>query len=150
MKIRFVVSFHETAWKSFLDIFVRHFSLGIFSPQRKCRLWSEKTDRCSPLPRTRRRAARSAGNSSFSSSRPSSSSFRSLLLLPRTTSTTNERHHHHQHRHRSTRRHSSTPSLPEGRKRDERSARKSPTSGSSTQRARAWRERQAEPAGRLV
>jgi hypothetical protein len=68
MKIRFVVSFHETAWKSFLDIFVRHFSLGIFSPQRKCRLWSEKTDnRCSPLPRTtRRRAARSAGNSSSS------------------------------------------------------------------------------------
>ena len=138
MKIRFVVSFHETAWKSFLDIFVRHFSLGIFSPQRKCRLWSEKTDnRCSPLPRTRRRAARSAGNSSFSSSRPSSSSFRSLLLLPRTTSTTNERHHHHHHhhhhhRHRSTRRHSSTPSLPEGRKRDERSARKSPTSGSGS------------------
>ena len=132
MKIRFVVSFHETfAWKSFLDIFVRHFSLGIFSPQRKCRLWSEKTDnRCSPLPRTtrRRRAARSAGNSSFSSSRPSSSSFRSLLLLPRTTtSTTNERH-----RHRSTRRHSSTPSLPEGRKRDGRSARKSPTSGSGS------------------
>ena len=137
MKIRFVVSFHETAWKSFLDIFVRHFSLGIFSPQRKCRLWSEKTDnRCSPLPRTtRRRAARSAGSSSFSSSRPSSSSFRSLLLLPRTTSTTNERHHHHHHhhhRHRSTRRHSSTPSLPEGRKRDERSARKSPTSGSGS------------------
>ena len=134
MKIRFVVSFHETfAWKSFLDIFVRHFSLGIFSPQRKCRLWSEKTDnRCSPLPRTtRRRAARSAGNSSFSSSRPSSSSFRSLLL-PRTTSTTNERHHLHHHRHRSTRRHSSTPSLPEGRKRDGRSARKSPTSGSGS------------------
>ena len=45
MKIRFVVSFHETfAWKSFLDIFVRHFSLGIFSPQRKCRRSFEKTD----------------------------------------------------------------------------------------------------------
>ena len=42
MKIR-VVSFHETAWKSFY-IFVRHFSLGIFSPQRKCRRSFEKTD----------------------------------------------------------------------------------------------------------
>ena len=31
MKIRCVVSFHETfAWTSFLDIFVRHFSLLAF------------------------------------------------------------------------------------------------------------------------